>query len=78
MPLAQLRLTRPNESAPVGQWASGCSFSFFNVSVGIYWACLFGFGAYAVGAEICKIPGTLSAISLGLFIAMGYALSNFI
>jgi hypothetical protein len=75
---ATLSLTRPGESAPVGQWASGCSFIFFNVTVGICWACLFGFGAYAVGAEICKISGTLSLISLGLFIAMGYAPSNFI
>ena len=45
---------------------------------GICWACLFGFGAYAAGAEIYKISGTLSVISLGLFIAAGYALSIFI
>jgi hypothetical protein len=31
-----------------------------------------------VGAEIHKISGTLSVISLGLFIAAGYALSIFI
>ena len=53
-------------------------FFFFNVTGGICWACLFGFGAYAVGAEIYKISGTLSVISLGLFIAAGYALSTFI
>src|SRR5436190_12214744 len=53
-------------------------FFFFNMTGGICWACLFGFGAYAVGAEIYKISGTLSVISLGLFIAGGYALSIFI
>jgi hypothetical protein len=42
------------------------------------WAHLFGFGAYAVGAKIYKISGTRSVISLGLFIAAGYALSIFI
>src|ERR1700732_3665780 len=53
-------------------------FFFFNVTGGICWACLFGFGAYAVGTEIYKISGMLSVISLGLFIAAGYALSFFI
>ena len=53
-------------------------FFFFNIIGGICWACLFGFGAYAVGAEIYKISGTLSVISFGLFIAGGYALSIFI
>jgi membrane protein DedA with SNARE-associated domain len=53
-------------------------FFFFNITGGVCWACLFGFGAYAVGAEIYKISGTLSMISLGLFIAAGYALSIFI
>jgi membrane protein DedA with SNARE-associated domain len=53
-------------------------FFFFNMTGGICWACVFGFGAYAVGAEIYKISGTLSVISLGLFIAAGYALSIFI
>jgi membrane protein DedA with SNARE-associated domain len=57
---------------PVGR------FFFFNIIGGICWACLFGFGAYALGAEIYKISGTLSVISLGLFIAAGYALSIFI
>src|SRR3979411_775873 len=53
-------------------------FFFFNITGGVCWACLFGFGAYAVGAEIYEISGTLSVISLGLFIAAGYALSIFI
>jgi membrane protein DedA with SNARE-associated domain len=53
-------------------------FFFFNITGGVCWACLFGFGAYAVGAEIYKISGTLSVISLGLFIAAGFALSIFI
>jgi membrane protein DedA with SNARE-associated domain len=53
-------------------------FFFFNMTGGVCWACLFGFGAYAVGAEIYKISGTLTVISLGLFIAAGYALSIFI
>jgi membrane protein DedA with SNARE-associated domain len=53
-------------------------FFFFNITGGVCWACLFGFGAYAVGGEIYKISGTLSVISLGLFIAAGYALSIFI
>jgi hypothetical protein len=39
---------------------------------------VFGFGAYAAGAEIYKTSGTLSVISLGLFIAAGYALSIFV
>src|ERR1700682_666239 len=55
-----------------------CRFFFFNITGGVCWACLFGFGAYAVGAEIYKISGTLSVISFGLFIAGGYALSIFI
>ena len=53
-------------------------FFFFNITGGVSWACLFGFGAYAAGAEIYNISGTLSVISLGLFIAAGYALSIFI
>src|SRR6202795_1243617 len=53
-------------------------FFFFNITGGVCWACLFGFGAYTVGAEIYKISGTLSVISLGLFIAAGYALSIFV
>jgi membrane protein DedA with SNARE-associated domain len=53
-------------------------FFFFNITGGVCWACLFGFGAYALGAEIYRISGTLSVISLGLFIAAGYALSIFI
>jgi membrane protein DedA with SNARE-associated domain len=53
-------------------------FFFFNITGGVCWASLFGFGAYAAGAQIYKISGTLSLISLGLFIAAGYALSIFI
>jgi membrane protein DedA with SNARE-associated domain len=52
-------------------------FFFFNITGGVCWACLFGFGAYAVGAEIYTISGTLSVISLGLFIVTGFALSIF-
>src|ERR1700719_1777908 len=52
-------------------------FFFFNITGGFCWACLFGFGAYAVGAEIYTISGTLSVISLALFIATGFALSIF-
>jgi membrane protein DedA with SNARE-associated domain len=50
-------------------------FFFFNVTGGICWACLFGFGAFAIGTEIHKISETLSLVSLGLFIAVGAALS---
>ena len=53
-------------------------FFFFNITGGVCWACLFGFGAYGLGAEIHKISGTLSVISLYLFIAAGWALSIFI
>src|ERR1700675_4920250 len=52
-------------------------FFFFNITGGVCWACLFGFGAYAVGAEIYKISGTLSVISLGFFMGTGFALSIF-
>src|ERR1700731_1379631 len=48
-------------------------FFFFNMTGRVCWACLFGFGAYTVGAEIYKISGILSVISLGLCIAAGYA-----
>ena len=50
-------------------------FFFFNVTGGICWACLFGFGAYAVGMEIHKISKMLSLVSLALFIGAGFALS---
>jgi membrane protein DedA with SNARE-associated domain len=53
-------------------------FFFFNITGGVCWACLFGFGAYAVGAEIHKISGTLSVVSLVLFVAAGSVLSIFI
>lgn len=50
-------------------------FFLFNVTGGICWACLFGFGAHAVGTEIYMISETLSLVSLGLFIGAGWALS---
>src|SRR6266849_4054265 len=50
-------------------------FFFFNISGGICWACLFGFGSYAIGTEIYKISETLSLVSLGLFIGAGSGLS---
>jgi membrane protein DedA with SNARE-associated domain len=50
-------------------------FFFFNITGGICWACLFGFGSYAIGTEIYKISGVLSLVSLGLFIAVGFTLS---
>jgi membrane protein DedA with SNARE-associated domain len=50
-------------------------FFFFNVTGGICWACLFGFGAYAVGAEIYRLSKVLSLVSLALFIAAGSAFS---
>ena len=50
-------------------------FFFFNVTGGICWACLFGFGAYAVGTEMFKVSKTLSLVSLGLFIVAGSAFS---
>ena len=50
-------------------------FFFFNITGGICWACLFGFGAHAIGTEIYKISETLSLVSLGLFIAAGSAFS---
>ncbi len=53
-------------------------FLLFNVADGICWACLFGFRAFALRAEIYKISGMLSVISLGPFIAAGYAFSIFV
>jgi membrane protein DedA with SNARE-associated domain len=50
-------------------------FFFFNVTGGICWACLFGFGAYAVGTEIYEISEVLTLVSLGLFVAAGSAVS---
>jgi len=50
-------------------------FFFFNVTGGICWACLFGFGAHAVGTEIYKISETLSLGVTGSVIAAGSALS---
>jgi membrane protein DedA with SNARE-associated domain len=50
-------------------------FFFFNITGGFCWACLFGFGAYAVGTEIYQISESLTLVSLGLFIAAGSAFS---
>jgi membrane protein DedA with SNARE-associated domain len=50
-------------------------FFFFNVTGGICWACLFGFGAYAVGTEMLKVSKALSLVSLGLFVVAGSAFS---
>jgi membrane protein DedA with SNARE-associated domain len=50
-------------------------FFFFNITGGICWACLFGYGSYVIGTEIYRISGVLSLVSLGLFIAVGSALS---
>jgi membrane protein DedA with SNARE-associated domain len=50
-------------------------FFLFNVTGGICWACLFGFGAHALGTEIFKISKALSLASLGLFIVAGSAIS---
>jgi membrane protein DedA with SNARE-associated domain len=50
-------------------------FFFFNVTGGLCWACLFGFGAYAIGTEMLKVSKTLSLVSLGLFIVAGSAFS---
>ena len=53
-------------------------FFFFNITGGICWASLFGFGTYALGAEIYRISGTLSVVSLVLFVAAGFAISMFV
>ena len=53
-------------------------FFLFNIAGGVCWACLFGLGAYKLGVEISKISGTLTAISLGVFVSVGYALSALI
>jgi membrane protein DedA with SNARE-associated domain len=50
-------------------------FFFFNVTGGICWACLFGFGTYVVGTEIYKVSKALTLVSLVLFIAAGSGLS---
>ena len=71
--IALLRMFAPllagANSMPAGR------FFIFNVSGGICWACLFGFGTYAVGTEIYKISKPLGLASLGLFIGAGFALS---
>jgi membrane protein DedA with SNARE-associated domain len=53
-------------------------FFFFNIAGGICWACLFGFGAYAIGTEIHRISAVLSLVALGLFIAFGLVFSIFV
>jgi membrane protein DedA with SNARE-associated domain len=50
-------------------------FILFNVTGGICWACLFGFGAYAIGSEIYKISEILGVVSLCLLIVSGFILS---
>jgi membrane protein DedA with SNARE-associated domain len=50
-------------------------FFLFNVAGGVCWACLFGFGTYAVGSEIAKISGTLSVVSFCVFVVVGLVLS---
>ena len=50
-------------------------FFFFNVTGGICWACLFGFGTYVVGTEIYKVSKALTLVSLVLFIVAGSGLS---
>lgn len=50
-------------------------FFVFNITGGVCWACLFGFGAYAIGAQIYKISEVMTLVLLGLFIAAGSALS---
>jgi membrane protein DedA with SNARE-associated domain len=50
-------------------------FFFFNVTGGICWACLFGFGTYVVGTEIYKVSKALTLVSLVLFIGAGSGLS---
>jgi len=53
-------------------------FFFFNISGGICWACLFGFGSYAIGTEILQDFWSVESNIAGLFIAVGFALSIFI
>jgi len=53
-------------------------FFLFNITGGICWACLFGFGAHALGTEMYKIAETFSLVSLGLFIAAGIVISFYI
>jgi membrane protein DedA with SNARE-associated domain len=50
-------------------------FFFFNITGGICWACLFGFGAHTLGKEIYNFSETLSLISFGLFIVAGVTFS---
>jgi membrane protein DedA with SNARE-associated domain len=51
-------------------------FLLFNIAGGICWACTFGFGAYAVGAEVHRISGALSAVAFVLFVAAGLTFSR--
>jgi len=53
-------------------------FFLYNVSGGICWACFFGFGANAIGAEIFRISETLGLVSLCLFVIGGLVFSAFI
>ena len=53
-------------------------FLLFNVAGGVCWACTFGFGAYAVGAEVHRISGGLSAAAFILFVVAGLGFSRVI
>jgi membrane protein DedA with SNARE-associated domain len=53
-------------------------FLAFNVSGGICWASIFGFGAHAVGTAIYKISEVSSVIAFILFVVVGLTLSRII
>jgi len=52
--------------APIA-WPPG-RFFFSNITGGVCWACLFGFGAYGSGRRNYKLSGTLRVISFGLLL----------
>ena len=52
-------------------------FFFFNITGGVCWACLFGFGAYAVGAEILHYFGNVECDLIGLIYCDGICTLNF-
>jgi len=53
-------------------------FLFFNLSGGICWASVFGFGAHAVGTAIYRISEVASVIAFILFVIAGLTLSRVI